>query len=451
MNYAYITVITKDFYLPFLIRQKQLMEFFRCKYPFIVLVSDTVSPQTVSELKRYNIIIEKIPTLKFESDFGHDQYMDTINKFQCFKLINYDKLLFFDADLLITKNFDFIFNKIDFQPGHYLYLQSDLNSMAIKSTRNNKNFVGWVMLIKPSLDFYNQIIKINNLYSYHTDEQLMNEHPLFLQCDNIQFNNIEIRLNVAHFSGIYKILNEINKNDFLNYIFDYTTYSKMDFIIFFLNNKEKLFQYLRTKNEIADYSFQLYSNTTLYKKRQFIYCTFLRRKEDLPFILRLSQRLVYLKSKYQLAVFVLNDIIFDDIKQLQENKNLKIIFTNTFNFNDLNQLNKYKAVYFIPTGFIPLQNIDNEFKSLKLNKIGYNFYLLNTNIIFGLNFSTIPQILQFNQELFIQKFFYTASEIEFNLIIDKQFNNLLKLINSFKNYILINKQLNIAYHSQEDL
>ena len=25
-----------------------------------------------------------------------------------------DKLLFFDADLLITKNFDFIFNKIDF-------------------------------------------------------------------------------------------------------------------------------------------------------------------------------------------------------------------------------------------------------------------------------------------------------------------------------------------------
>ena len=80
----------------------------------------------------------------------------------------------------------------------------------------------------------------------------------------------------------------------------------------------------------------------------------MQRKEDLPFILRLSQRLVYLKSKYQLAVFVLNDIIFDDIKQLQENKNLKIIFTNTFDFNDLNQLNEYKAVYFIPIGFIPL-------------------------------------------------------------------------------------------------
>ena len=77
---AYSTVITKDLYLPFVIRQKQMMDKLQCKYPFVVMVSDTVSEWAKEELKKYNILYEEVPTFKFNCRYTK-KYEDTLNKF----------------------------------------------------------------------------------------------------------------------------------------------------------------------------------------------------------------------------------------------------------------------------------------------------------------------------------------------------------------------------------
>ena len=39
---------------------------------------------------------------------------DTLNKFHCFNLTEYDKVFFLDADIILFENLDYLFDKIEF-------------------------------------------------------------------------------------------------------------------------------------------------------------------------------------------------------------------------------------------------------------------------------------------------------------------------------------------------
>ena len=61
MKFAYCTTITKDDYIPCIILNKRLLDYFNSKYPFVVLVGNEVSQKGIEWLKEFNIIVKEVP------------------------------------------------------------------------------------------------------------------------------------------------------------------------------------------------------------------------------------------------------------------------------------------------------------------------------------------------------------------------------------------------------
>ena len=49
-KYAYATVATTDMFIPCIIRQQHRMEYLKCKYPFIVLITENISKKNIQLL-----------------------------------------------------------------------------------------------------------------------------------------------------------------------------------------------------------------------------------------------------------------------------------------------------------------------------------------------------------------------------------------------------------------
>ena len=87
----------------------------RCKNPvtFIVLVTDTVSQQKQEQLTRDGakvVRVEDIP-LRWWIKTGVTRWKDQFTKLRLFQMVEYERILFLDADSLITRPLDSIFNE----------------------------------------------------------------------------------------------------------------------------------------------------------------------------------------------------------------------------------------------------------------------------------------------------------------------------------------------------
>lgn len=450
--YAYVTVITKDFYLPFLIRQKQMMEYLNCKYPFLVLVSDTVSEKTLIELNKFKIQYKKIPTLSFKQK--NEQYAHTINKFQCFNLIEYEKLIFFDADIIITKNFDIIFESVDFQEENLQLLEADnFSDVFFNEKKISTVFTGWFMFIKPSTNYFKKIIELTTKKDYNTDEQVINNCRLGKKF----IDKFHIKENLYHFSGIEKFFNSENSN-FLNKIFDYVNYPQDKFISFCFNQKNNINFYLHQKSLYEDYYMEL-SN---YKDIQFeknIFITFLNSISDIFLLLKTLERFFYLKSKYKIIIIITDNLKKELINNQYINNNE--IFTKN-EFKEF-QLSYYEKIIYIPVGTIIKENIDNffeifdnyqsvtgnflkffNFKEKKYlilnNKLNWMLKLWEKNNI--LNFKIFKNFPSLKYYEFLNNLLFNSSFDNFNKTIDNYFIQFLKLNNSFIEFKTITNYLN---------
>lgn len=118
MNYSYVTLLLDDSYIFGIILLNQSLKDVKSKYPLEVLVSSKVTPPIINILEqlqlKYQIIdpIVNEEILKYNSSISHyfgKIWSDTLTKFQIFSL-SYDKVIYLDADILVLKNLDHLFN-----------------------------------------------------------------------------------------------------------------------------------------------------------------------------------------------------------------------------------------------------------------------------------------------------------------------------------------------------
>lgn len=122
MNYAYTTLLGTDDYLYPVLALDYTLKQVKSKYPLVVMVTDGVSTDILEILNERKIPYKIFPDLtksvpyfiRFhnrETVSGRDMFqIIMMNKFYMFELKEYDKVCYFDADILIRKNIDFIFN-----------------------------------------------------------------------------------------------------------------------------------------------------------------------------------------------------------------------------------------------------------------------------------------------------------------------------------------------------
>ena len=251
-KFAYCTVITNDDYTPCIIRQKQRMDYLKCKYPFIVLVTDNVEDKVINKLKENNIEYRIVPLLSFSYNNKNfrKRLAQTVNKFYSFILTEYEKVLFIEADTIIIKNIDFLFDKYDMK-----------NKQLLTFTRHENELwsFGGFFFVKPSNKFFINILNmlIKDKFNYDDDEHFLNKY--FFQ--NILLEIPPYKDNLIHLSGIKKLWN-LNIS-YLNKLFNKISQDNFNRFLDDFNSLYLLEQLTRRNIEFFSILHELESNYKL--------------------------------------------------------------------------------------------------------------------------------------------------------------------------------------------
>ena len=121
MNYAYVTLLSSEDYLPAVLILNQNLKDVNSKYPLLVAVTENIIAQVKPYLIKEEIVYVVIPFLEYSKETqekwmkeqGTAYTLNIASKFILFKLYDYDKLVYIDSDILIYENIDELFNYPD--------------------------------------------------------------------------------------------------------------------------------------------------------------------------------------------------------------------------------------------------------------------------------------------------------------------------------------------------
>lgn len=119
-KYCWITLLGTDEYINGVIGLYYNLKEVGSKYPLVVMCFKNLKQETIDRLQQLNIQIKFIERDTFGELSGHCGCCNneiTINKFQMFNFIEYDKICFLDADIVLFVNFDYVF-KYNFPVAH---------------------------------------------------------------------------------------------------------------------------------------------------------------------------------------------------------------------------------------------------------------------------------------------------------------------------------------------
>lgn len=118
-NYSYITLLTNDSYVYGIVLLVESMKQVDTQYPLHVMVTKQVSAPTLKILNQLGVTYSQVDEIMTpQYIFNHNMSIEPeisitwkacLTKFHVFDMINYDKIVFLDADLYIMKNLDHLF------------------------------------------------------------------------------------------------------------------------------------------------------------------------------------------------------------------------------------------------------------------------------------------------------------------------------------------------------
>ena len=120
-NYSYVTLLTNDSYSYGVILLFESMKKVKTKYPLHVLVTENVSKATLELLTQLGVTYEIVDYIPISEDiYEHNKkinpplantWKNCWTKFRIFDQTQFDKIVFFDADVMLLKNMDHLFQK----------------------------------------------------------------------------------------------------------------------------------------------------------------------------------------------------------------------------------------------------------------------------------------------------------------------------------------------------
>lgn len=208
MNYTWITLADSEEYLKSVYALAFSLKQSNTKYPLQVMIpEDSVSMEAINIFKEkcqqlnYFINIIYIPNLMFNilTPFPNI-FNTTLNKFFIFTLEEFDKIIFLDADMIITSNCDNIF---------------DYNFPVIAKRDDNK-ISGNILGIQSNKKFWYFILNICFTYNFQNDEEVIAflHHEGFFPLNTFIQNDTR----VFHDGGYPKYWFKFSWQELVNYL-----------------------------------------------------------------------------------------------------------------------------------------------------------------------------------------------------------------------------------------
>lgn len=181
-NYAYVTLLSNDGYLDGVLLTHRSLQKVKTQYPFYCMVTEDVHDFTRKVLEGFNINI--IPVEKIEMPEHIQAYNEQkeyalaqtwrycLTKYHIFNMIQFDKIIFLDADLYFQQNVDHVFNY-----GHMTgAVDGEVFSLWLDEPHLNTGF----FVVEPSTELFNNIMDfVKNVDpSFHSwvvaDQEILN-------------------------------------------------------------------------------------------------------------------------------------------------------------------------------------------------------------------------------------------------------------------------------------
>lgn len=179
---AWVTLITGDSYLPGVIALSKSLKFSQSKFPLIVMyIKDKLSNHTKEEIRKYGGVLYEVkplyPKEGVKTSFAFSRFSEVWTKLKAWSVEGFDKLCFLDADMLIVKNMDEIFDQLQ---------ENDDFAAAYDCMCNPRNFPNYPKERIPDFCPYTQCkVHKQPFCSVGSDNATLHEH---LKPESIYFN-----------------------------------------------------------------------------------------------------------------------------------------------------------------------------------------------------------------------------------------------------------------------
>ena len=162
-KYAYVCVLSTDNYLDGALILNENLRELNSKYELLCVVNDRLSEESIKALHRFGIKTKNTRAIKTNMGIGRWNY--TFDKLNIFSLVEYDKIVFLDLDLLILENIDHLF-------------EWDSIAAGLDMPWHDDEFNSGVMVIEPNMDLYNDMIEklYATKYNYTGDQDFLNDY-----------------------------------------------------------------------------------------------------------------------------------------------------------------------------------------------------------------------------------------------------------------------------------
>ncbi len=186
---CYITYLCNDNYLPGIVALVKSLKYHKTKNHILVMVTKDVSSECTKNISNLGVIVKKVNEIHYQGkrkDLIRDRFGRENNswmmftKFNIWKETQYDKILYIDADTVVLQNIDSLFET------NRMYAFAAVRGGS--TSHNYKGIEAGVLLIKPSMNTYKNLIKAMNSDKYDlsmSDQTLLNDY--FNKHDKIHY------------------------------------------------------------------------------------------------------------------------------------------------------------------------------------------------------------------------------------------------------------------------
>ena len=167
-NYSYISLLTNDTYVYGILLLSESLKRVKSKYPLNVLITEDVSIAVRELLNQCNISYQLVEKYSMSKELYEHNYKiyprftatwkDCFTKYNIFKLTQFSKIIFLDADILVLKNLDHLFKKP--------HMTAALDGEYFNIWPGQDHFNAGCLVIEPSEEEFNNILNFIKEFDY---------------------------------------------------------------------------------------------------------------------------------------------------------------------------------------------------------------------------------------------------------------------------------------------
>ena len=139
----YVCVLSTNNYLEGVLVLKENLKKVNSKYPLLCIINETIGEEERKILDYFEIEYKEMPSIHYSQTEG--MWKNTFDKINIFSLIEYEKIVYLDCDMLIRSNIDNLFEIEEFT------MASDKPASQLTNSS--------IMVLKPNLEDFEKLKK----------------------------------------------------------------------------------------------------------------------------------------------------------------------------------------------------------------------------------------------------------------------------------------------------